>query len=206
MIPPAVSVTMLTPFMFLTLPTTSSDLRAGVDVAFGGRPRPLETCVLMLLTGVDMVSRPELTALMFTTPEAVDVMRTLGTVGFLGEAEFSSMNDWMADTDSSVVPTVLSLKDFCDIVPAGETTKDLRCWPPRSITIPLEKRPPRPGEPRNGGPMQMGMGVFFWPAPGGLRSRILTSIWRSGRRRRMMMFLLAESASRMGRSTCSCKR
>ena len=127
----------------------------------------------------------------------------------------------MALTDSSVSSTapMMLLADttrpgvvFWVTDPEGDMTR-ARVEPP---TIPLSMimppppldtlgllTPPRPrGVPRRGGPILMGM-VFFLPICGRL-SRILTSICLSGIFLLIIMFRLVESASRMGRSTCSC--
>ena len=59
------------------------------------------------------------------------------------------------------------------------------------------------GEPLKGGPILIGIGVFF--DPGGLRSSIFTSICLSGSLLRIIIFLLELSASRIDISVCSCK-
>ena len=133
---------------------------------------------------------------MLTTPEGVEVILTDGLVGLVGEA-VSLIKDWMALTVSSalllaaasgVLMTSVEAKgtagDFFAVTMLEDVmTNDLRLEPAAatSITIPLEKlrlagdEPADLGVPRNGGPILMGMGVFFTP-PAGRRSNILTSI------------------------------
>ena len=77
-----------------------------------------------------------LTAFMLTTPVAVEVIRTEGEVGFV-----SLMNDWIADTDSSVWsgPPITVEFEICglritlEICPDGEMTSDRRLEPKSTI-------------------------------------------------------------------------
>ncbi len=88
--------------------------------------------------------------------------------------------------------------------PEGEMTKDFLAL---SMIMPLDLTPLMTRglrldpEPLNGGPIRMGMDLRVFC---GRLSKILTSIWRSGTLRLMIMLRLAASASRMGKSTCSC--